>query len=153
MGSTPQSIQSLLHIATPEVADVLGRARFLARIRAALLEVLPEAIAPQLQVAAYEAYVLRLHVTHAAWATRLRYMDMAVKRALAQRMRLQIDRLDIKVRPVALGPFRPETRPRYLSPATRAHLELTARYIDDRDLAAALTRLAAAGRRESQADG
>ena len=38
-----------------------------------------------MQVAAYEAYVLRLHVDNAAWATRLRYMDAALKQALAQR--------------------------------------------------------------------
>ena len=146
MGATPQSIQSLLHIATPAVADVLGRARFLARMRAALLDVLPPAIAPHMQVAAYEAYVLRLHVDNAAWATRLRYMDAALKQALAQRMRLQIDRIDTKVRP-GIGPVTTApARPRYVSPTARAHLEQSARYIDDRDLAAALTRLAAAGR-------
>lgn len=148
MGTTPQSIQSLLHIATPEIADVLGRARFLARMRAALLDVLPDAIAAHLQVAAYEGYVLRLHVTNAAWATRLRYMDIALKRALAQRMRLQVDRIDVKVRPVRLDLSAGPVRPRYLSPAARAHIEQTARYIDDVALAGALERLAAAGRQD-----
>lgn len=146
MGSTPQSIQSLLHIASPEVANILGRARFMARIRAALLEVLPDAIAPQMQVAAYENHRLRLHVANAAWATRLRYMEDTIRRALAQRMRLQIDRVDVKVRPVGLGPFTQTVRPRLMSATTRHHLEMTARYIDDAPLAEAMRRLAAAGR-------
>ncbi|WP_158583528.1 DUF721 domain-containing protein [Salinisphaera sp. Q1T1-3] len=148
MGSTPQSIQSLLHIAAPDLADVLGRARFLARMRRALLDVLPAAIAAEFQVAAYDHYVLRLHVSNAAWATRLRYMDAALKQALAQRMRLQIDRIDIKVRPVGLGPFQPTDRPRYLSPSSRQHIERTAHYIEDAPLADALRRLAAAGRQD-----
>lgn len=148
MGSAPQSIQSLLHVAAPDMADILGRARFLARIRAALLEILPDAAAPQVQVAAYEAYHLRLHVASAAWATRLRYMENQLARALAQRMRLQIDGIRIKVRPVNLGPFQREQRARYMSSQARRHLEQAATYIDDRPLADALRRLAAAGRRE-----
>tara|TARA_B100002052_G_scaffold298627_1_gene332737 strand:- start:66 stop:518 length:453 start_codon:yes stop_codon:yes gene_type:complete len=146
MGTSPHSIQSLLHIATPAIADVLGRARFLARIRAALLEVLPPAAAPHLQIAAYEAYVLRLHVDNAAWATRLRYMDSALKQALAQRMRLQIDRIDTKVRPLAVDRAAPAARPRYVSPQARSYIEQSARYIDDSALSDALKRLAAAGR-------
>lgn len=148
MGSAPQSIQSLLHIAAPDMADILGRARFLARIRAALLEILPEAAAPHIQVAAYEGYHLRLHVASAAWATRLRYMENQLVRALAQRMRLQVNGIRIKVSPVNLGPFQPVQRARYLSIDTRRHLEQTAAYIDDRPLAEALRRLAAAGRSE-----
>lgn len=146
MGSTPQSIQSLLHVAAPDIADILGRARFLARIRAALLEILPDAAAPHVQVAAYEDYHLRLHVANAAWATRLRYMENQLARALAQRMRLQVNGIRIKVRPVNLGPFQPVQRPRYLSAGTRQHIEQTAAYIDDIPLAEALQRLAAAGR-------
>ena len=148
MGSTPQSIQSLLHIASPEVADILGRARFLARIRAALLEVLPEAIAPQMQVAGYDDYLLRLHVGNAAWATRLRYMEANLRQALAQRMRLHIDRVEVKVRPIGLGPFARAPQPRLMSTNTRQHIELTARYIQDQPLAEAMRRLAAAGRSE-----
>lgn len=148
MGSAPQSIQSLLHIAAPDVADILGRARFLARIRAALLEILPEAAAPHIQVAAYESHHLRLHVASAAWATRLRYMEQQLTRALAQRMQLQVNGIRIKVRPVNLGPFRPVQRARYLSTDTQKHLKQTAAYIDDAALAEALRRLAAAGRSE-----
>lgn len=148
MGSTPQSIQSLLHITAPEMADILGRARFLARIRAALLEILPATAAPHLQVAAYEDYHLRLHVANAAWATRLRYMETQLARALAQRMRLQVDGVRIKVRPVDLGRLEPVRRARYMSATTKRHLEQTAGYIDDGPLACALRRLAAAGRAE-----
>lgn len=130
------------------MADILGRARFLARIRAALLEILPEAAGSQIQVAAYEDYCLRLHVANAAWATRLRYMEVQLARALAQRMRLQVNRIQVKVRPVGLGPFETVKRPRLMSERTRAHLQQTAGYIDDRELANALRRLAAAGRAE-----
>lgn len=148
MGSTPQSIQSLLHVAAPDVADILGRARFLARIRLSLLDILPDAAAPHVQVAAYEARRLRLHVASAAWATRLRYMESQLARALAQRMRLQVDSIQIKVRPVNLDTFTPAPRPRYMSIAARRHLEQTAGYIDDDALAGALRRLAIAGRDE-----
>lgn len=145
MGSAPQSIQSLLHIATPEITDVLGRARFLARIRAALVEVLPEAATPHVQVAGYDDFTLSLHAANAAWATRLRYMEPVLCRALAQRLRLQVDRVQVRVRPVHLGPFSTPRRPRPLSAASRRHIAQTARFIEDPGLAEALRRLAAAG--------
>ncbi|MDA3919289.1 MAG: DUF721 domain-containing protein [Salinisphaera sp.] len=137
-----------MHIASPEVANILGRARFLARIRAALLEVLPENIAPHMQVAGYDDYHLRLHVSNAAWATRLRYMEANLRQALAQRMRLHIDRVEVKVRAVGLGPFGTAPQPRLMTAGTRAHIEMTARYIQDQPLANAMRRLAAAGRSE-----
>jgi hypothetical protein len=146
MGTTPRSIQSLLHTATPDIADLIGRARFLERMRQSILEILPEAAAPHVHVAAYEGYRLRLHVTHGGWATRLRYMQPAIVQALAQRMRLNIEGVDIKVRPDPT-PAAPPAVARVISERTRAHLRQTAHYIGDRDLATALERLAAAGRR------
>lgn len=150
MGSTPQSIQSLLHIATPDIADILGRARFLARMRAAVLDILPEAAAPHVQIASYEKYRLRLHVSNASWGTRLRYMQPAIAQALAQRMRLHIETVDIRVRPVGFDATPTPRPPRVLSQTSRAHIRQVADHIDDAELAAALTRLAAAGRTPGQ---
>ncbi|MES1948749.1 hypothetical protein C84B14_15446 [Salinisphaera sp. C84B14] len=147
MGTTPQSIQSLLHTATPDIADLIGRARFLERMRQSLLEILPEAAGPHVRVAAYEGYRLRLHVTHAGWATRLRYMQPAIVQALAQRMRLHIEGVEIKVRP-DLTPAPPPEAVRTISDTARAHLRRSASYIADKQLADALARLAEAGRRD-----
>lgn len=147
MGTIPRSIQSLLHTATPDIADLIGRARFLERMRASILEILPDTAGQHVRVAAYDNYRLRLHVSHGAWATRLRYMQPAIIQALAQRMRLHIDKVEIKVRP-AIDPAAPAPTPRYISDDARAHLKRSAHYIGDAELAAALERLAGAGRRQ-----
>lgn len=145
MGSIPRSIQSLLHTATPDIADVLGRARFLERIRRSLLEILPPPAAPHVHVAAYDSYRLCLHVTHASWATRLRYMQPAIARALAQRLRLQVDSLEVRVRPPRMQTEAP-SQARVVSRVSRHHIRQTAAFINDPELAAAMNRLAAAGR-------
>lgn len=146
MGKSPQSLQSLFHTATPEIADMLGRARFLAHIRQALLERLPASAADKIQVAAYEKHRLRLHVDSSAWAMRLRYMERQLCQVLAQRMRLQVDSIQVKVRSTQLTTHNQSRRARYLSQATRAHLEGVARHVEDPNLASALQNLAAAGR-------
>jgi len=145
MGTSPRSIQSLLHTATPDIADLLGYVRFLGRIREALLEVLPAQAAPCIQVGAYDNYRLRLHVDNASWATRLRYMKPVIAQALAQRMQLHIESVDIKVRSVRMEAT-PVPRARPMSDASRTHIRRTATYIDDSALADALNRLAVAGR-------
>ena len=71
------------------------------------------------------------------------------------RVLLSVDRITginairIKVRPVGLATPAGQPRPRYMSATTRRHLEQTAGYIDDRALADALHRLAAAGRNDN----
>lgn len=148
MGSTPQTIQSLLHSATPDIARLVGRARFLSRMRSALLEILPETAATRVHVADYEDRLLTLHVSDAAWATRLRFMEKEISRALAQRMRLQVDRVRVQVRPDRMQDIEPATRPRQMSHAARRQIERSAAYTEDPALAEALRRLAAAGRTE-----
>lgn len=145
MGTTPRSIQSLLHTATPDMAALIARARFLDRMRAAILTILPESAAPHVRVAAYEHYRLRLHVSNGGWATRLRYMQPAIVQALARHMRVHIEAVEIKVRP-GVNTTPPTVNPRFMSMQTRAHLRQTARYIDDAALAEALDRLSRAGR-------
>ncbi|MES1928286.1 Zn-ribbon-containing, possibly RNA-binding protein [Salinisphaera dokdonensis CL-ES53] len=149
MGTTPRSLQSLLHTATPDIADLIGRARFLERMRASILEILPDAAQPHVRVAAYDNYRLRLHVTHGGWATRLRYMQPAIAQALAQRMRLHIEHVEIKVRPET-DETAPVRVPRFISDTAREHIRRSAHYIEDRELAGALEKLAAAGRGPEQ---
>lgn len=146
MGTTPRSIQSLLHTATPDIANLIARARFLDKMRGAIADMLPPAAAEQIQVAAYDQYRLTLHVTHAGWATRLRYMQPAITQALAQRMQLHIETINVRVRPPSEPPPGP-ARPRHISDANRSHLHRMARLVGDDDLASALARLADAGRR------
>lgn len=145
MGTTPRSIQSLFHTATPDIADLIGRARFLERMRASILEILPDAAGAHVRVAAYGNYRLRLHVSNGAWATRLRYMQPAIIQALAQRMRLHVVNVDVKVRPDPHPPAVPAPA-RLISDAARVHIRRTAHYIEGRELAEALERLAGAGR-------
>ncbi|MES1940370.1 hypothetical protein T5B8_09009 [Salinisphaera sp. T5B8] len=150
MGTTPRSIQSLLHTATPDIADLIGRARFLERMRAAILEILPDAAGPHLRVAAYDHYRLRLHVTNGGWATRLRYMQPAIIQALAQRMRVHVDDLQIRVRPDNPDRQAATARPRPISAANRAHITQIAAYVTDASLADALARLARSGTVQEQ---
>jgi Protein of unknown function (DUF721). len=145
MGTTPLSIQSLLHTAAPDIADLLGRARFFERMRASILAILPDAAGPHVRVAAYDNYRLRLHVSNGGWATRLRYMQPAIIQALAQRMRLHVVDIQIRVRPAAPSATHERT-PRFVSDTARTHILRSAHYIEDRELAAALKRLARAGR-------
>ncbi|WP_353249872.1 DUF721 domain-containing protein [Salinisphaera sp. T31B1] len=135
----------MLHTATPDVADLIGRARFLDRMRAAIAEILPEAADRQFQVAAYDHYRLTLHVEHAGWATRLRYMQPAIVRALAQRMQLHIESVEVRVRPRRDRP-RAAPVPRVISHASRSHIQRVAGHVGDPGLAEALARLARAGR-------
>ncbi|MFC3102454.1 DUF721 domain-containing protein [Salinisphaera aquimarina] len=138
----------MLHTATPDIADLLGRARFLERIRAALLEILPAAAGPLVRVAAYDQYRLTLHVGHASWATRLRYMQPAIAQALAQRMKLHIESVQIRVR-IAPSDTTPPVKPRYISPDNRTHIRQIASYVSDPQLADALQRLALTGATDS----
>lgn len=146
MGTTPRSIQSLLHTATPDIADMIDRARFLERMRTSILAILPDAAVPHVRVAAYDNYRLRLHVDNGGWATRLRYMQAAIIQALAQRMRLHVEHVEIRVRPTAHPPA-PAAQPRIISDTARLHIRRSARYIDHKALAEALERLAESGRR------
>jgi len=145
MGTTPRSIQSLLHAAAPDIADLIGRARFLSRMRAAILDMLPPAAAGQLQVAAYDQYRLTLHVSHGGWATRLRYMEPAIAQALAQRMQLHVEAITVRVRPPTEKPPSPAVA-RHISAANRAHIERVAGHVGNDELARALSRLARAAR-------
>ncbi len=146
MGSAPQSIQSLLYTVSPEIMDILDRARFLARLLVVVLETLPAEAAPYVQVAGYEHDCLRLHAANASWGTRLHYMQTAIAQSLTRRTRLHVAKVDIRVRPQGFNP-RPAHTPRALSSANRAHIRQLVDSISNPGLAAALSRLAAAGRR------
>lgn len=149
MGTTPRSIQSLLHTATPDIANLIARARFLDKMRSAIVAMLPPAAAEQIQVAAYDQYRLTLHVTHGGWATRLRYMQPAIAQALAQHMQLHIEVVNVRVRPPS-GPPPAPARARHISASNRTNIQRMAGFVGDGDLAAALTRLAHAGQNADQ---
>lgn len=144
MGAAPQTIQTLLH-ASPELGQLIRRARALSRIQAILLEYLPEAARPCVHVASHDGHCLTLHVSNAAWATRLRYQEQNICTVMARHLRMPVTQVRIRVRPALARPEPPRPRPATLSASTRRHLARTATYINDRDLSEALQRLSAAG--------
>ncbi|MES1942879.1 hypothetical protein PC39_02090 [Salinisphaera sp. PC39] len=103
---------------------------------------MPAEARDQVRVAACDERGLVLHVANGGWATRLRYQQNTIRRALAQRMRRDVPRVDIRVRPMA-GPAAAPRPPRRLSDDARKQLGATARCVEDNPaLAAALRRLA-----------
>lgn len=142
MRKPPRSVNDLLRSPPQTLASVLRRAAFLQEIEAVVRDGLPAGARGQVRVAACDERGLVLHVANGGWATRLRYQQNAIRRALAQRMRRDVPRIDIRVRPMA-APTPPRRPPRRLSDGARAQIGATARCVaDNPGLAAALRRLA-----------
>ena len=145
MRKLARSPVSILSSAGAETHSVIRRVRFLQQINAALASVLPPSAALHVGVAGYQQGELVLVVDSGSWATRLRYQQEILRRALAQSMRLDLDRLRIRVRPpVPVSQAAPVIN-RRLSAGSRQHLIATAKHIEDANLAQALTRLARSG--------
>lgn len=144
MRKPPRSVNDLLRSPPQTLASVLRRVAFLQEIEAVVRDGLPAEARNQVRVASCDERGLVLHVANGGWATRLRYQQNAIRRALAQRMRRDVPRVDIRVRPMA-GPAAATRPPRRLSDGARKQLGATARCVEDNPgLAAALRRLAEA---------
>lgn len=104
---------------------------------------LPEKAVGCVRVADCSDGRLLLLVDNSAWATRLRYQQAAITRGLAQRLRLGIDRMDVRVRPAPRDTAAPASA-RHLSPESRRRIRDCAGSVaDNPELATALRRLAA----------
>lgn len=141
MTPAPRSVTSLLHTADSELGAIARRAGYLATVRRVVLDALPADAAAHVHVAAVDSNRLLLHTESAGWATRLRYTEPAIQRALAQRLRLHADRVIIRVRPDLAPPARRRIK-RHISAANREHMRQMADYIDNPELARVLLRLA-----------
>lgn len=136
---------TILRSADAETKSLIKRVTFLQEIYTALAPTLPESSAGHVGIADYHDGELLIIVDNGAWATRLRYQQEQMRRMLAQKMRLDLDRIEIRVRP-AVNYTQPAPQiKRELSATARRQLGETARYIDDANLAAALTRLSRCG--------
>lgn len=125
--------------------SLLKRVTFLQEINAAVAAVLPESAAEHVGVADYRDGELVIIVDSGTWATRLRYQQSQLRRELAQRLRLDLDRLEIRVRPSATRNTAAPVYSREISAGARRQISESARYIENPDLAAALTRLSRSG--------
>lgn len=137
----PRRLESLLYTLNAELGTILRHADYLQRIREAMADVLPATAAAHIHVAAVDDRHLLVHTDSTGWATRLRYAEPAIRRALAQRLRLYVETVRIRVRP-ALTPPAAQPVERRISGANRDYIRRIAGYIDDEDLARALHALA-----------
>lgn len=144
MKTGPQAVNVLLHTNGAELGAIAQHAKYLARVRDSILAVMPDSAATHIHVAAVDHKRVLLYTDNAGWATRLRYAEPALRRTLAQRMRLHTDRIITRVRP-ELAPREPVRVERHISPANREHMQRVAAYIDHPELARTLSRLAQHG--------
>lgn len=121
------------------------RVTFLQEINATMATVLPETARNHVAIAGYADGELVIITDSGTWATRLRYQLEDIRRALAQKMRLNLDRLDIRVQPPLQISQPAPRRHRQIPASARRQLAESSKYISDRELAAAMNRLSRAG--------
>lgn len=134
-------IKSLLRNVDGELGAIVRQAGHLGALRKIVLEVLPETASDHVHVAGLDHGRLLVHVDGAGWATRLRYAEPSIRRALAQRLRLHADDIVTRVRPALAQAARPPVE-RRISAANRNHMRRVAAHIDHPGLAQTLLRLA-----------
>jgi len=149
MPSGPRPVNNLLHTAGSDFGLIVRHAQYLRRLKNTIVSILPEAAATHVHVAGLHGTLLLLHTDNTGWATRLRYAEPGIRRALAQQLRLQVDSIRVRVRPDLVATETPPVA-RHISSANRDYMRNVARHIDDGQLARALQALAAAG--ESKSD-
>ncbi len=135
----------ILRGASADTRSLLKRVAFLQEINAALAPVFSESVAGHVAVADYCEGELVLIADSGAWATRLRYQQEQLRRQLAQHMRLNLDHIEIRVRPPATQSPPAAQFKRRISASARHQLGESARHIEDPNLAAAITRLSHCG--------
>lgn len=136
---------SILNSASAEVRSLVAHATFLQQVKSALLSILPVQGHAHIGVADYHKGHLTLIADSGTWATRLRYQQDGLRRALAQSLRLDLDHLEVRVRPTTQPLQVPPPITRRISPQARRQLAESAHYIDDAKLADALSRLSRCG--------
>lgn len=142
----------MLYAASGDIGHTLQRVDYLRRIHAIVSDQLPGDLRAQVHTAGLNQGRLRLHVANAALATRVRYLQPAFARALARERRLQVDSLEIKIRPDAFVPATPPGQPRELPPRVIDQIESIADGITHAPLADALKQLALAGQPTALSD-
>lgn len=138
-------ITDVIGTGTENLASLRRLASYLQKIQAVVDSTLPENAIGSVRVADCSDGRLLLIVDNGGWATRLRYQQASITRALAQRLRLGIDRVEVRVRPWPRETATPAT-PRHLSATSRRLIRDCADYVDNNpELALALDRLASVG--------
>lgn len=145
MRTAPRSLQRILYKGTGVLPSLLRQVTFLQEIQSTLEAAWPPEAAGHVRVAACDNGYLLLIVDSGVWATRLRYQHEAISRILAQRLRIGVTDIQVRVRPTAYQPQAGYSATRAISPGNRRLLAESARHIDDPKLAAALSRLATSG--------
>lgn len=142
-----RSIGHIIGNSTDNLGSLRRFARYLQKIQSVVDVTLPEAAIGSVRVASCENGRLVLLVDSGTWATRIRYQQAIIARGLAQRLRLGIEHLEVRVRPQAHSTPRPIT-PRQMDANARHLIRDCAGYVHNNpELAAALERLASAGRK------
>lgn len=118
----------------------MSKAQRLQKMQSQLHKLLPDDLAPHVQVANLRGDRLILTADSSAWASRLRYQSADLLTRLKSAGWL-CQRLDVKVAP-NYTPLTSLHVKRSISPAARRLLRQTADYIDDPEMAASLNNIA-----------
>lgn len=143
--SRSRPVSSIIGTSTDNLGSLRRYTTYLQRIQQAVDAALPDNAIGQARVADCNHQRLLLLVESGSWATLLRYQQTPIERSLAQRLRMGIKRIEVRVRPSARDMSKP-AKPRYLSTNARQAIQACAGYVDNNpELSQALQRLATAG--------
>lgn len=140
---TARRLTELFRHAGPEQHRLLHKAQRLQLMQKQLSRLLPDELAPHVQVSNLHETRLVLCADSNAWATRLRYLSADLLSQL-RKAGWSCQRIDVKVAANYAPPPAHKVQ-RNISPAARRLLRQTAQHLDDPDLAASLEKLAEHG--------
>jgi hypothetical protein len=138
----PRSVEEILRTSTARSGGLRARAELLATLSDRLRRLLPQPLATHLQLVALEQDRVAIWADSPVWRSRLHYQLPQIKRVLREQLGLNVTRVDTGVLPAGERLERPRRRA-VLSAEAAANLQRAAGSIDDPQLSAALTRLAA----------
>lgn len=138
--SPARPLTTLLRNVSQSQQQLMHKAQRLLHMQTQLHKLLPDDLAPHVQVANLRGDRLVLTADSSTWASRLRYQSVDLLAQLrAAGWRCQ--RLEVKVAP-SHSPFTKQQVKRSLSPETRRLLRQTADHIGDPEMAATLKNIA-----------
>ena len=142
----PRSLKEILQTSTGRSGGLRAKADLLASLDDKLRRWLPQPLSAHVRLVALEQDRVAIWADSAAWRSRLHYQLPQVRQILAQRLGLQVVRIDTGVMATTERLERPQRRA-MLGTEAAENLERAASSLGDPKLAAALRRLAARGRK------
>lgn len=124
------------------LSKINQRTQLLERLNHAFQQSLPAQFSAHCKLANINGKTLVVHTDNASYSSLLRFQAPALCRTLSQELALDINMLEVKVRPRFVHFENPPGDPRSLPQSAATALQQTAEGMDDGPLKAALKRLA-----------